>query len=72
MLAGGEEEEEDDAPPEIVTNLLDKLPITGTFEGEKFFVETPEGTQATQLTGTHRVRLQIAFAYALEILYRAA
>merc|ERR1740133_561063 len=52
MLAGGEEEEEDDAPPEIVTAFLDKLPITGTFEGEKFFVETPTGTQATQLTGT--------------------
>ena len=52
MLAGGEEEEEDDEPPEIVTAFLDKLPITGTFEGEKFFVETPTGTQATQLTGT--------------------
>jgi TerC family integral membrane protein len=52
MLAGGEEDEDDDAPPEIVTDLLDKLPITGTFEGEKFFVETKEGLQATQLTGT--------------------
>ena len=52
MLAGGEEEEEDDEPPELVTDLLAKLPITGTFEGEKFFVETPTGTQATQLTGT--------------------
>jgi len=52
MLAGGEEEEEDDAPPEIVTDLLDKLPMTGTFDGEKFFVQTPEGTRATQLTGT--------------------
>ena len=52
MLAGGEEEEEDDEPPEIVTAFLAKLPITGTFEGEKFFVETPTGTQATQLTGT--------------------
>ena len=53
MLAGGEEEEEeDDAPPEIVTDLLDKLPMTGTFEGEKFFVNTPEGLRATQLTGT--------------------
>ena len=53
MLAGGEEEdEEDDAPPEIVTDLLDKLPMTGTFEGEKFFLNTPDGLRATQLTGT--------------------
>merc|ERR1719272_1522867 len=52
MLAGGEEEEEDDAPPEIVTDLLDKLSMTGTFDGEKFFVQTPEGTRATELTGT--------------------
>jgi TerC family integral membrane protein len=53
MLAGGEEEdEEDDAPPEIVTGLLDKLPMTGTFEGEKFFLNTPDGLRATQLTGT--------------------
>ena len=53
MLAGGEEEdEEDDAPPEMVTDLLDKLPMTGTFEGEKFFLNTPDGLRATQLTGT--------------------
>ena len=53
MLAGGDDDdEEEDAPPELVTDLLAKLPITGTFEGEKFFVETPTGTQATQLTGT--------------------
>merc|ERR1740133_385457 len=52
MLAGGEEEGEDDEPPEIVTAFLAKLPITGTFEGEKFFVNTPEGLRATQLTGT--------------------
>ena len=52
LLAGGEEEDEDDAPPELVTNLLGALPITGTFEGEQFFVKTPDGPRATQLTGT--------------------
>jgi len=53
MLAGGDDdEEEEDAPPELVTDLLAKVPMTGTFEGEKFFVNTPEGLRATQLTGT--------------------
>lgn len=53
MLAGGgEDEDDDDAPPELVTGLLDKLPMTGTFEGEKFFVQKEQGLRATQLTGT--------------------
>ena len=53
MLAGGDDDdEEEDAPPELVTDLLAKVPMTGTFEGEKFFVNTPEGLRATQLTGT--------------------
>merc|ERR1711924_8661 len=52
MLTGDEEDEEDGEPPELVTGVLEKLPMTGTFEGEKFFVDTPEGLRATQLTGT--------------------
>ena len=29
-----------------MTDLLDKLPMTGTFEGEKFFVQNEQGLQA--------------------------
>lgn len=53
MLTGDDEGDDDgDDPPELVTGVLEKLPMTGTFEGEKFFVDTPDGLKATQLTGT--------------------
>jgi len=54
LLAGGEEEEDDDALPEIVTNLLGALPITGTFEGERLAVPRADGNgwELTQLTAT--------------------
>jgi len=53
LLAGGEEEDEDDAPPELVTNFLDKLPLTGTFEGEAFVSNDSAGSpRLTQLTAT--------------------
>ena len=42
----------DEAPPEFVTDLLDKLPLSGTFDGDKFFTAGPDGQQATQLTAT--------------------
>jgi len=35
-----------------VANLLKQLPLSNTFEGEKFFIDTPAGTRATQLTAT--------------------
>ena len=54
LLAGSEEEEDDDALPEIVTNLLGALPITGTFEGERLAVPRVDGNgwELTQLTAT--------------------
>jgi len=56
MLAGGGEgDDDDDAPPELVTDLLEKLPLTNTFEGERFFVSSPGGAggvKATMLTAT--------------------
>jgi len=53
LLQGEEEEDEDEAPPEIVTDLLDKLPLSKTFEGDSFFIKGADGsTQATQLTAT--------------------
>ena len=33
LAGGGEEEEEEEALPELVTNLLAALPVTGSFEG---------------------------------------
>lgn len=49
---GDDEDDEDEAPPEIITDLLKKLPLTGTYEGEKLFVAGKEGqgVQVTQLT----------------------
>jgi len=55
MLTGEEEDEEDEGPPELVTNFLAKLPLTGTFEGDKFTVPAPSGesgVRLTQLTAT--------------------
>ena len=54
LLAGGGEEEEEDALPELVTNLLSALPITGTFEGERLAVPRADGNgwKLTQLTAT--------------------
>eukprot|EP00617_Octactis_speculum_P020362 CAMPEP_0185745476 /NCGR_PEP_ID=MMETSP1174-20130828/3822_1 /TAXON_ID=35687 /ORGANISM="Dictyocha speculum, Strain CCMP1381" /LENGTH=411 /DNA_ID=CAMNT_0028419507 /DNA_START=149 /DNA_END=1380 /DNA_ORIENTATION=+ len=54
LLAEGEvEEDEDEEPPAIILSLLDKLPLTGTFEGEKFFSSGEDGSlMATQLTAT--------------------
>lgn len=54
LLAGdGDDEDEDEEPPEVVINLLAKLPITGDFTGDKFFVDGEGGgVRATQLTAT--------------------
>jgi len=55
LLTGGEEEDEEDELPEIVTKLLDALPITGTFEGERLAVPRADGSKGwelTQLTAT--------------------
>jgi len=57
LLAGDEGDEGDDDEdeiPEVVTGLLEKLPLSGTFEGEKFFTSGTDGTGtlATQLTAT--------------------
>jgi len=52
MLTGDEEDDDDEEPPELVANLLKQLPLSNTFEGEKFFIDTPAGTRATQLTAT--------------------
>jgi TerC family integral membrane protein len=54
LTGGGDNDDDDDGPPELVTNLLEQLPLTGTFEGEKFFVDGAggSGVQATQLTAT--------------------
>merc|ERR1719382_1811783 len=39
-----DEEEEDGAPAEPIRNLLDQLPTTSEFDGEKLIVEKPKGT----------------------------
>lgn len=53
LLLGEGDDDEDDEPPEIILNLLDKLPLTGTFNGENFFATGKDGNlQATQLTAT--------------------
>jgi len=53
LLSDGEDDDEDDAPPQIVLDLLDRLPLSKTFEGEQLFVTGPGGAiQATQLTVT--------------------
>ena len=47
---GEDEEDEEDAPPEFITNFVDKLPTTGTFEGDKLVVaKEGGGFLATQL-----------------------
>eukprot|EP00966_Prymnesium_polylepis_P119884 2770271-Prymnesium_polylepis.1 len=53
QLLKGDEDEEDLELPQPVTDLLERLPLSGTFEGEKFAVEGEDGrTQLTQLTAT--------------------
>jgi len=54
LLAGDEGDDDEDEIPEVVTGLLEKLPLSGTFEGEKFFTSGTDGTGtlATQLTAT--------------------
>lgn len=53
LLFGEGDDDEDDEPPEIILNLLDKLPLTGTFNGKNFFATGKDGgLQATQLTAT--------------------
>jgi len=57
MLAGegDDDDDEEEGPPELVTGLLDKLPLTATFEGDKFSVPAPagqSGVRLTQLTAT--------------------
>jgi len=53
LLSGGDDDDdEEEELPELVTELLDKLPLTGSFDGDKFTIETPEGVQLTQLTAT--------------------
>jgi len=52
LLVGGDEDE-DEEPPEVILTVLDTLPLTGTFEGDKFFAPGKDGSlQATQLTAT--------------------
>merc|ERR1712070_1222598 len=47
---GEDEEDEEDAPPEFITNFVDKLPTTGTFEGDKLVgAKEGGGFLATQL-----------------------
>ena len=54
LLAGGGEEEEGEALPELVTNLVAALPMTGSFEGERLAVPRADGKgwELTQLTAT--------------------
>ena len=53
LLTGGEEEEEALELPSVVADLLDKLPLSNTFEGDKFAVDGGErGMLLTQLTAT--------------------
>ena len=51
---GGEEEDGEEALPELVTNLLAALPMTGSFEGERLAVPRADGKgwELTQLTAT--------------------
>jgi len=53
LLAGDDDDEEDELP-QLVTDLLAKLPLTNTFEGERFTVPNPagDGILLTQLTAT--------------------
>jgi len=52
LLAGGGDD--DDELPALVLDLLDKLPLTKTFEGDRLSVPAPDGTgvRLTQLTAT--------------------
>ena len=54
LAGGGEEEEGEEALPELVTNLLAALPMTGSFEGERLAVPRADGKgwELTQLTAT--------------------
>jgi len=52
QLLRGEEDEEDELPPAVV-ELLGRLPLTTTFEGEQFAVTAADGsTKLTLLTAT--------------------
>ena len=54
LLAGGGDDDDDDELPALVLDLLDKLPLTKTFEGDRLSVPAPDGTgvRLTQLTAT--------------------
>lgn len=53
LLSGGEEDDEEAELPGLIVDILDKLPLTNTFEGEQLVVRDAEGgVQLTQLTAT--------------------
>jgi len=64
LLLGGDGDGEDDELPKIIVDILDRLPLTGTFEGEMLFVPAKDG-QSPQLTQLTATLLCIAFCDVL-------
>jgi len=52
LLAGDDDDDDEDDLPQIVVDLLDRLPLTKTFEGEQLLVRGDGGVRLTQLTAT--------------------
>ena len=53
LLTGGGGDDDDDGLPQLVVDLLDRLPLTKTFEGKELVVVRRDGgIQLTQLTAT--------------------
>ena len=52
LLLGGGDDDDDAELPAVVVELLAKLPLTNTFEGEKLVLQGEGGLRFTQLTAT--------------------